>query len=92
MGTFHDDKGELHGITVVVETTGPRTYIGRCFEETEQGIVLLDVDFHDPAEHDKTKDEYLQHAVKFGQWKKLAKFVVPNDEVAKVQRLAELAP
>ena len=43
MGTFHDDKGELHGITIVVETSGPRTYIGRCFEESERGVVLLDV-------------------------------------------------
>jgi len=44
VGTFHDDKGELHGITVVVETTGPRVYVGRCDTQTPQGIILLDAD------------------------------------------------
>lgn len=89
MGTFHDDKGELHGITIVVETTGPRTYVGRCFEETDRGVVLLDVDYHDEAESEHSKNEYLTRALKFGQWKKLDSFTVPNEEVAKICRLAE---
>ena len=91
MGTVHDDKGELHGITIVVETSGPRTYIGRCFEESERGVVLLDVDYHDSQEHEKSKDEYLDRVVKFGQWKKLDQFVVPNDEVVSIRKLADLA-
>ena len=41
MGTFHDDKGELHGITVVVETNGRRIYIGRCDEEKPEGAQRL---------------------------------------------------
>ena len=50
MGTFHDDKGELQGITVVVETYGPRVHIGRCDEEKPDGISLMDVNFHDERE------------------------------------------
>ena len=30
MGTFHNDKSELHGITVVVDTKGPKVFVGRC--------------------------------------------------------------
>ena len=33
MGTFHHDKHELHGITVVVDTEGPKVFVGRCDEE-----------------------------------------------------------
>ena len=40
MGTFHQDRGELHGITVVVDTRGPRVYVGRCETEDAQEIVL----------------------------------------------------
>ena len=36
MGTFYQDKGELHGITVVVETVGDEVYIGHCDEIAEQ--------------------------------------------------------
>jgi hypothetical protein len=47
MGTFHSDKGELHGITVVVDTKDAVVYIGRCWEMNDQEIVLLDVDEHE---------------------------------------------
>ena len=34
----------LHGITVVVDTAGPRIYIGRYHSENEAGVLLNDVD------------------------------------------------
>ena len=40
MGTFHHDKGELHGITVVVDTSGPRVFIGRCDILADEKIIL----------------------------------------------------
>ena len=39
MGTFHDDMGELHGITVVVDTNGSMVYIGRCHEMDDERIL-----------------------------------------------------
>ena len=33
MGTFHQGKSELHGITVVVDTTGPEIFVGRCDDD-----------------------------------------------------------
>ena len=50
MGTFHDGMGELHGITVVVDTDGPVVYIGRCWKVDEEGIVLVDVDHYEEGE------------------------------------------
>ncbi len=39
MGTFHQGKSDLHGITVVVETRGPELYVGRCDDVTERGVI-----------------------------------------------------
>ena len=43
---FHPGHSELHGITVVLETTGDVIYVGRYHEETDRGVLL-----HDVAEH-----------------------------------------
>jgi len=45
MGTFHDDKGDLHGITVVAEA-GDTVYVGRCDTIDASGVILLDCDRH----------------------------------------------
>ena len=41
MGTFHDGLGELHGITVVVDTKGTRIAIGRCHTVTESKVMTI---------------------------------------------------
>jgi len=91
MGTFHRDKGELHGITVVVETTGPRVYVGRCDEENGMGVVLLDADHHDDGDAGKSTEEYLRFAARYGIFKKHDRIVVPREQVRKVTRLGDLA-
>ena len=90
MGTFHNDKGELHGITVVVETSGPRVYVGRCDEETQAGIVLLDADHHDDGADGKSTRDYLRFAARYGIFKKHDKIAVPRSEITKVTRLGDL--
>lgn len=93
MGTFHHDKGELHGITVVVDMKDDRVFVGRCDTVLPEGVVLLDGDMHDASEvkYDGTKvskEAYLANAAKFGVWKKFDRVVVPSDEVASIERLA----
>lgn len=90
MGTFHQNKGELHGITVVVETHGPQVFVGRCDTVTPEGVILLDADQHSDGEDGKSNDEYLQQAARFGVWKKFDRLMVPTAEVAAVRRLGEL--
>jgi len=90
MGTLHRDTGELHGITVVVDTLGPEVWVGRCMEITEAGIVLVDADVHRDGEGGRSKQEYLARAAKLGVWKKHARVVVPRGQVASIRRLGEL--
>ncbi len=92
MGTFHHDKGELHGITVVVDTAGPKVYIGRCHEMDDERIVLLDVDEHEEVSGGRTKEEYVRRAAKVGVWKKHNHWVVPRSQVASVTRLGDISP
>ena len=90
MGTFHHDKGELHGITVVVDTTGDVVYVGRCDTLMPTGVVLLDVDVHRDGDGGLTKDAYVARAARVGVWKKHDRLVVPSDEVATIRRLADI--
>jgi hypothetical protein len=90
MGTFHHDKGELHGITVVVETKGPRVFVGRCDTVTPEGVLLLDADVHEEGEGRASKDEYLRRAARVGVWKKLDRVLVPAAEVEGIRPLSDL--
>jgi hypothetical protein len=90
VGTFHNDKGELHGITVVVETTGPRVWVGRCDTETPQGIVLLDADHHDDGAEGKSNADYLKFAARYGIFKKHDRVDVPRAEIRSVTPLGKL--
>lgn len=91
MGTLHRDTGELHGITVVVDTHGPEVWVGRCMEITDAGVVLVDADVHREGEGGRSKQDYLARAAKLGVWKKHARVVVPREQVASVQPLGRLA-
>ena len=90
----HAAKGDLHGITVVVDTTGAELYIGRFFEQRGDGIVLLDVARHSDGANGVSKEQYVQTAARFGQWKEfeqvqLPEVAAPLPEVRSVTRLAD---
>jgi len=91
MGTFHHDTHELHGITCVVETAGPRLYVGRVHEAGPAGVLLHDVDVFDEVPGGPTKADYLARAAQVGIWVKHKSFVVPAAEVASIRRLGALA-
>jgi len=90
MGTFHDDKHELHGITVVVDTVGDEIYIGRCDDLDDKGILLLDVDVHKEGDGGRSKEEYVQRASQFGVWSRHHRVLVPGQTVVSVRRLGDL--
>lgn len=92
MGTFHHDKHALHGITVVVETTGAELYVGRCDDIVAQGVILRDADVHregDPGAP-KTRSEFLEQARRFGAWPNLKRILVPAESVREIRRLGEI--
>ncbi len=90
MGTFHQGKSELHGITVVVDTTGPEVFVGRCDDMDDRGILLNDVDVHQDGEGGRSKEEYVKRAAMLGVWKKHDRLFVPGDRIASVRRLGEI--
>jgi hypothetical protein len=90
MGTFHQGKSELHGITVAVDTHGPEVFVGRCDDMDDRGIVLDDVDVHREGEGGRSKAEYLKRAAVVGVWKKHDRLFIPREKIASVKRLGEL--
>lgn len=89
MGTFHQGKSELHGITVVVETTAGDLYVGRCDDEDDSKVVLLDADMHRPTD-ETSREEYLDKAFRFGVWGRLDRLEIDRNEVVGLRRLGEL--
>jgi len=92
VGTFHQGKSQLHGITVVVDTNGPEIFVGRCDDEDDQAVILLDADVHREGEDGRSKAEYLERAAQFGVWKKHDRLVIPRASVASLRPLAEVQP
>jgi hypothetical protein len=90
MGTFHSNKGPLHGITVVVDTTGPEVFVGRCDDEDERGIVLFDADVHRDGEDGRSKAQYVEKAAHLGVFKKYGRLFIPREKMASVRRLGDV--
>jgi iron-sulfur cluster assembly accessory protein len=89
MGTFHDDKGALHGITVFAQA-GDTVYVGRCDTLDDQRLVLHDADVHVEGQDGRTVDQYLQRTARFGIWKKHDTLVVPVTGLGPVRPLGDL--
>jgi hypothetical protein len=92
MGTFHAGRGELHGITVVVEARDGRVWIGRCDTVDAAGVHLLDADLHEERPGAPTRAEYLEQARRWGIWKRYDRVDVPSADVLSVRRLGDDAP
>jgi hypothetical protein len=87
---FHPGHHELHGITVVLETVGPVTYVGRFDTEDARGVHLLNVAEHHRASSLYPLEEYLTRTQKFGVKAERKYVVVPSAEVARIRKLAAL--
>ena len=88
---FHPGHQDLHGITVVLETRGPRTYVGRFDNQDEQGVHLLNVAVHDATAAGQTQDEFLRRSATFGIRAEHPHVLVPGHEVVRIRRFDEVA-
>jgi hypothetical protein len=86
---FHPGHSELHGITVVVETNGPLTYVGRYDSEDERGVHMLDVGVHDSGVGG-SRDEYVSKSARFGIRADHKHLVVPVEQVVRITRLGSM--
>ena len=88
---FHPGHAALHGITVVLETPGALTYVGRYDSEDERGVHMLDVGIHDASTEAASKEEYIRRCARFGIRTDHKHVAVPVAQVARITRLAEMA-
>lgn len=86
----HQHRSPLHGITVVVETAGGETWIGRCDDEDADRVILLDADVHAAGDADSGRDAWLAKAARFGPWARHARVVLPRRAVRSLYRLGEV--
>lgn len=87
---FHPGHHELHGVTVVVETAGPLTYVGRFDTEDAAGVHLLDVGVHDAATGGGTREDFVRRSARFGVRSDRKHLVVPLAEVARITPLGAM--
>ena len=96
MGTFHDNLGEWHGHTVVLETTDGRTVIGRCHEARPEAVDLVGADIYTDGRNGQSREQYFEHVRAYGYWEQHPRLRIPGDEVESVRllrdRLSELDP
>ena len=85
---FHPGHADLHGITVVVETHGSRTYVGRYDSEDARGVHLLDVGVHNDGP-DLSREDYIRKSAKFGVRSDHKHLVIAAKDVARITRLGE---
>jgi hypothetical protein len=85
---LHSDRHELHGITVVLDTQGAGTYVGRFDSQDERGVHLLDVGVFDLAAG--TREAFLRRSVQFGIRVDRPGLTVAPSEVARVTPLGQI--
>lgn len=94
MGTFHQHKNELHGITVVVEAAAEdgvaETFVARCDDIRGGKVILLDGDVYREGQPGASKEEFLKKAARFGVWKKFDHVLLDAARVISIRRLGDL--
>lgn len=87
---FHPGHEELHGVTVVVDGSSGRAWVGRYHERTERGVVLHDVAVHDPATATLPREAWLEHVRKFGVRVDVRHLVIPGADTVSIRRLTDV--
>jgi hypothetical protein len=76
-------------VTVVVETSGPLTYVGRFDSEDQAGVHLLDVGVHEVGTGG-SREEYVRRSARFGVRTDRKHLVVPRADVSRITPLGEV--
>ena len=84
--TFHREREELHGITVVLTGRSGRTYVGRYHERGSRGVVMHDAAVHDPAEAGMERDAWLERMRKYGVAVTEKMLIVPEEEAGEIEK------
>lgn len=86
---FHPGHDEYHGITVVLFTNGPRTFIGR-WDQVQDGLIrIVGATMHEEGQADASKNDWVQEVKKYGVPQDFPQIMVPREEVVRVVPLRE---
>lgn len=88
---FHPGHQELHGITVVVETSQDQLYVGRFDRQDETGVYMMAVSIFDPSVAGQSKADFLARTAKFGVKVDRPHLVVPANLVSEITPLSVFA-
>jgi hypothetical protein len=86
---FHPGHQELHGVTVVLDTRGSKTYVGRFDSQDERGVHLHDVGVYDSSTSGMSREDFLRRCDKFGIPQEQRDLLVPASDVAALRRLVD---
>ena len=87
MGKHCDDP--LHGLTVVVETTGTRVVLGRYHSADAEAVLVLDAEVRELDEDGGSREDFLARSAKLGVFKNADHVRVPRGEIRSIRRLIE---
>lgn len=79
-------------MTVVVESGGGRTWVGRYHERTDSGVILRDAAAHDAATTSQPRDAWIERQIKFGIQAEARHLLVPSDQATRIVRLMDWKP
>lgn len=88
--TFHPGHDALHGITVVIVSTGPATWVGRWQEERDGMIHLVDACAHIAGDRGMSRDAFLDDVTRNGPRPTHRVLSLPRAEVASVRPLGDV--
>jgi hypothetical protein len=88
---FHPGHQELHGVTVVLETKGSRTYVGRFDSEDQRGVLMHDVGVHEATAGGPSREEFFRRSAKFGIRAEHKSLLVPREQVLQIRRFTDVA-
>ena len=88
---FHPGHDELHGISVVVETPGQNTYVGRFDRQDDDHVFLKDVGVHAAVEGAESWEDYLRRTVTYGIKVEHRELTIPRAQATRIAKLSEMA-
>jgi hypothetical protein len=89
MGLFHDTSDPLHGVTVVVETDGPKMWVGRCNRVEDDRVLLFENDCFVEGESTGSKEEWLRRTAMVGFHPRQPTLEISLERVKSVRPLIE---
>ncbi len=86
---FHPGHDELHGITVIAFTGGPRTFVGR-WDAIENGMVIMNAaSMHEEGKDAKSREQWLADTKTYGVAVHFPRITIPHKDVTRVVRLGD---